>query len=89
VPRMHAFHILNISPASDCSVSTSRTNDCRVTNPVNQRSQMSCVQELLAHSFTTISLPDTARIGSTWHRSDVCCEVLSARANCQPSNGKP
>ncbi len=82
MPLMHAFHILNISPASDCSVSTSRTNDCRVTNPVN-------VQELLARSFTRISLSDTARIGRIWHRSDVCCEVLSARANCQPSNGKP
>jgi hypothetical protein len=27
---------LNISPATDCSVSASRTNDCCVTNPVNR-----------------------------------------------------
>jgi DNA gyrase subunit B len=32
---VHALHILNISSASDCSVSGSRTNDCCVTNPVN------------------------------------------------------
>jgi hypothetical protein len=31
-----ALHILNISPATDCSVSASRTNDCCVTNPVNR-----------------------------------------------------
>src|SRR4029450_4454458 len=48
---MHSCPNFNISPASDCSVSTSRTDDCRVTNPMNQRTWMSCG-----------SLPDTARL---------------------------
>ena len=34
---IHGPAYLNISPASDCSGSASRSNDCCVTNPVNRQ----------------------------------------------------